>query len=192
MTDIKEVVIRSSSDYENSADSAEIPYREKGRRRRTRKVREDIPSMPSLHSLHSLPSQQSQSQHSQPTSAKQDTIVVEKTSKQKPIVVLAPPRKKTARILLVSSKTTKDEPKKIADRRKTFRAKRVTVTIDNTAKTAKKKYLLMKHVDSLTEEQLREAVVAAKLVRKESVAKVPEKLLRQMLKDYQSIRGAYM
>ena len=50
----------------------------------------------------------------------------------------------------------------------------------------------MKHVDSLTEEQLRETVVAAKLVRKESVAKVPEKLLRQMLKDYQSIRGAYM
>jgi hypothetical protein len=171
MADIKEIVIRSS-EYENSADGAEMQYREKGRRRRTRKVQENIPS--------------------QPTPVKQDTVVVEKTSKQKPIVVLSPPRKKTARILLVSSKTTKDEPKKIPDRRKTFRAKRVTVTIDNTAKTAKKKYLLMKHVDSLTEEQLRETVVAAKLVRKESVAKVPEKLLRQMLKDYQSIRGAYM
>ena len=123
---------------------------------------------------------------------KLETVVVEKTSKQKPIVVLSPPRKKTARILLVSAKTEKADPKKVSDRRKTFRAKRVTVTIDNTAKTAKRKNLLMKQVDGLTEEQLREAVVTAKLARRETVAKVPEKLLRQMLKDYQSIRGAYV
>ena len=126
------------------------------------------------------------------THRKLETVVVEKTSKQKPIVVLSPPRKKTARILLVSAKTEKADPKKVSDRRKTFRAKRVTVTIDNTAKTAKRKNLLMKQVDGLTEEQLREAVVTAKLARRETVAKVPEKLLRQMLKDYQSIRGAYV
>jgi hypothetical protein len=179
---IKEVFLTSSSLKPDSMQSSSVDYkegtegalvqREKRRRRRTRKVYDEI--------------------QTQDAPVKMETVVVEKTSKQKPIIVLAPPRKKTARILLVSSKTIKNEPKKFTDRRKTFRAKRVTVTIDNTAKTAKRKNLLMKQVDGLTEEQLREAVITAKLARRESVAKVPEKLLRQMLKDYQSIRGAYV
>ncbi len=143
----------------------------KRRRRHTRKTHEDGSSIATL-------------------APKSDTVVVEKASKQKPIVVLSPPKKKTARILLVSGK--KDAVKSFSDTRKAFKTKRVVLTIDNTAKTIKRRNQLMKHVDELSVEQLRNSVVAAKLARKESVANVPEKLLRQMLKDYQSIRGAYV
>jgi len=173
----------SGSAPESIHDSHSQPLFQKGRgrRRRTRKSPEQLPGRSTDASATTAT-----------VTKKPDTVVVEKTSKQKPIVVLSPPRKKTARILLVSAKTEKADPKHVSERRKTFRAKRVTVTIDNTAKTAKRKNLLMKQVDGLTQEQLREAIVTAKLARRETVAKVPEKLLRQMLKDYQSIRGAYV
>ena len=165
--DIKEIVFPS-----NAMEGA-TTYNERRRRRRTRKAPDTMPV-----------------QQTQPV--KIESVVVEKTSKNPPIVILSPPKKKMARLLLVPSKTDKKDTKKVAERRKTFRAKRVVLTIDNTAKTAKRRSGLMKQVDALSDEQLRETAVAAKLARRESVAKVPEKLLRQMVKDYQSIRGAYV
>jgi len=170
--DIKEIIFPS-----NAMEGA-TTYKERRRRRRTRKAPED-----------SL----AHGQQPQPTApVKTESVVVEKTSKHPPIVILSPPKKKMARLLLVPSKTEKKDTKKVVDRRKTFRAKRVVLTIDNTAKTAKRRSGLMKQVDALSDEQLRETAVAAKLARRESVANVPEKLLRQMVKDYQSIRGAYV
>jgi hypothetical protein len=73
--------------------------------------------------------------------------------------------------------------------KKTFKAKRVRVTIDNTAKTVKRRRQVMQRVDAMSDEQVREAAVGAKLSRRDSVAKVPATLLRQMMKDYQSMRG---
>lgn len=75
---------------------------------------------------------------------------------------------------------------------KTFKAKRVRVTIDNTAKTQKKRRMTLARVDAMTEDQLRETAVATKLSRIETVKKVPTDLLRQMLKDYYTMRGMFL
>jgi hypothetical protein len=75
---------------------------------------------------------------------------------------------------------------------KKFTARRVSVTIDNTAKTQKRRRMTLGRVDAMTETQLQEAAVMAKLSRAETVKKVPADLLRQMLKDYYTMRGALL
>lgn len=104
----------------------------------------------------------------------------------KPQIVIAPPKKKPAKVMLV--------PKKIGSPlvvrpQKTFKAKRVRVVIDNTAKTQKRRRLTLQEVDALSEEDLRLEAVRARLSKPETVAKVPVDLLRQMLKDYRMMRG---
>lgn len=98
-------------------------------------------------------------------------------------VILAPPRKKPAKVMLVPSSS---KPKVL--RTKTFKAKQVKVTIDNTAKTRKHRMSVLEKVDAMSDEQIRAAAVQAKLSRPESVAKAPIALLRQMVKDYQTMR----
>lgn len=105
-----------------------------------------------------------------------------------PVVVLAPAKRKT-RIMLVAKGKEKDKHKEKTLARKTFKAKRVRVTIDNTAKTVKRRRQVLQTVDTMSADQLREAAVMAKLSRRDSVAKVPEALLRQMLKDYKMMKG---
>jgi hypothetical protein len=100
------------------------------------------------------------------------------------VVVLAPAKKKPAKVMLVPKGKV---AAKVAT--KTFKAKRVAVTIDNTAKTVKHRRQVLGRIDALTDDQLRAAAVSAKLSRRETVAKVPVALLRQMLKDYQTMRG---
>ncbi len=100
-------------------------------------------------------------------------------------VVIAPPKKKPAKLMLVPKHKTVSA----ASVKKTFKAKRVRVVIDNTAKTQKRRRLVLGRIDGLTEVQLREAAVTAKLARAETVKKVPVDLLRQMLRDYQTLRG---
>jgi len=105
-----------------------------------------------------------------------------------PKVVLAPAKKKTPKVMLVP----KGKPivrSIVADRHKTFKAKRVKVTIDNTAKTQKHRRTLIAKVDALTDDQIRAAAVKAGLSRHETVAKAPIGLLRQMVKDYQTMKG---
>lgn len=102
----------------------------------------------------------------------------------KPQVILAPPKKKPAKLVLVPKGV--GAPKVVS---KTFKARRVNVTIDNTAKTQKRRRQLRQRVEVMTPEQLRTAAVTAKLSRKETVEKVPVDLLRQMLKDYYTMRG---
>lgn len=104
-------------------------------------------------------------------------------------VVLAPPKKKPTRILLVPSTAVAGAVKKPAVQKKIFTARRVRVLIDNTAKTQKRRRQTLQRVDALTDEQVRQACLDSKLSRKETVAKVPIELLRQMLKDYQTMRG---
>jgi hypothetical protein len=104
-------------------------------------------------------------------------------------VVLAPPKKKPTRILLVPSTAVAGAVKKPVVQKKIFTARRVRVLIDNTAKTQKRRRQTLQRVDALTDEQVRQACLESKLSRKETVAKVPIELLRQMLKDYQTMRG---
>lgn len=106
------------------------------------------------------------------------------------VVVLAPAKKKPVRVMLVPKGKEGVAPGiKRMQHKKTFKAKRVRVTIDNTAKTVKRRRQVMQRVDAMSDEQVREAAVGAKLSRRDSVAKVPAALLRQMMKDYQSMRG---
>jgi hypothetical protein len=102
-------------------------------------------------------------------------------------VVIAPPKKKPAKLLFVPKH--KVAPGHRIAAAKTFKARRVSVTIDNTAKTQKRRTQTIQHVEGMSEDQLRSAAVAAKLSRRETVAKVPVDLLRQMLKDYYMMRG---
>ena len=76
--------------------------------------------------------------------------------------------------------------------KKTFRARKVRVTVDNSAKTVKRRRSVLSKIDAMTEEQLRAKAVAIKLSRPETVAKVPVQLLRQMIKDTYTMRGSFL
>jgi len=102
-----------------------------------------------------------------------------------PKIVLAPPKKKPAKVMLVPKGKTVSRPLPS----KTFKAKRVKVTIDNTAKTQKHRKTVLAKVDDMTDDQIRGAAVQARLSRRETVFKAPIELLRQMIKDYQTMKG---
>ena len=106
-----------------------------------------------------------------------------------PKVVIAPPKKRPAKLLLVPSAKSPTATSRVAALQKTFKAHRVRVLIDNTAKTQKRRRQTLQAVDAMTEEQLRAAAIAARLSRRETVEKVPVELLRQMMKDYRMMRG---
>jgi hypothetical protein len=103
---------------------------------------------------------------------------------KKPVVVLAPPKKKVPKVLLVPKGTPTVKP--IV--KKTFKAKRVAVTINNTAKTQKQHRSIVQDVDAMTDDQVRAAACSVKLSRRETVGKAPITLLRQMIKDYQIMK----
>jgi hypothetical protein len=103
---------------------------------------------------------------------------------KKPVVVLAPPKKKVPKVMLVPK--SKSAP--TVNLKKTFRAKRVAVTINNTAKTQKQHRGIVENVDAMTDDQVRAAACAAKLSRRETVGKAPITLLRQMIKDFQLMK----
>lgn len=100
-------------------------------------------------------------------------------------VILAPAKTKVSKILLVPKGATKSKPV----HRKTFKAKRIHVVIDNTKKTQTRRNKVVADIDSMSEETLRSAAVSAKLSKAETVAKVPLPLLRQLMKDYRMMRG---
>jgi hypothetical protein len=109
-------------------------------------------------------------------------ILIGGARKSAPVVFLAPAKKKISKVVLVPKTKHKAGAK-------TFKMKRVRVTIDNTAKTVKRRRLMTAKIDAMTDDQIREAAVAAKLSRRESVAKAPVSLLKQMMKDYQTLKG---
>lgn len=119
-------------------------------------------------------------------------VVATQPQQQPPKVIIAPPKKKPVKIMLVPKKPGVVGAATAAPVRppKKFTARRVHVTIDNTSKTQKRRRMTIQRIDALTETQLQEAAVLAKLSRAETVKKVPADLLRQMLKDYHMMRGA--
>jgi hypothetical protein len=170
--------------------------RRRGRRRRTRKGAVSVSSEESGPG----PVVEKEASGSVPASATVKAPVVRQKVAAPvvapPKVVIAPPKKKAARVLLVAAKPSGLVAGKPVTgvlkkelQRKTFRAKHVRLVIDNTAKTQKRRRQTLQKIDALTDEQVRQACLDAKLSRKETVAKVPIGLLRQMLKDYQTMRG---
>ena len=104
-----------------------------------------------------------------------------------PVVVIAPAKKKPAKVMLVPKSTV---PRPVA--KKTFKARKVRVTMDNTTKTVKRRRSVLGRIDTMTDEQVRAKAVAIKLSRPETVAKAPAALLRQMVKDYYTMRGSFL
>lgn len=115
-----------------------------------------------------------------PVSAPAPTVSLVK----KPVVVLAPPKKKIPKVMLVP----KGKPSVKSAVKKTFKAKNIKVVINNTAKTQKQHRSVVEDVDAMTDEQVRAAACAAKLSRRETVTKAPITLLRQMIKDLQLMK----
>jgi hypothetical protein len=111
-----------------------------------------------------------------------------------PTVVIAPAKKKIAKVMLVPKAAALAVPgaptKPVRPvLTKTFKAKRVKLTIDNTARTVKRRRMELSKIDAMSDEQVRDAAVMARLAKRETVAKAPPELLRQMLKDYRTMRG---
>ena len=111
---------------------------------------------------------------------------VQKSPAVPPKVVIAPPKKKPVKVMLVP-KGKVAVPKIVKNR--TFTAKSIKVTIDNTARTRKNRADALAKVDAMTDDQIRAAAVQARLSRRETVGKAPIGLLRQMVKDYQIMKG---
>lgn len=105
---------------------------------------------------------------------------------KKPVVVIAPPKKKAPKVMLVPK--PKGSPAVKSMVKKTFKAKKVAVTINNTAKTQKQHRSIVQNIDAMTDDQVRAAACTAKLSRRETVAKVPITLLKEMLKDCQLMK----
>ena len=185
--------------------------RRRGRRRRTRKgavsasgeesgpvVEKEAPASASATATATAPTYGSKGSGSGSVVKQKSAAVTPSAPVIPPKVVIAPPKKKPARVLLVAAAakpTTLIAGKPVTGilkkelQRKTFRVKHVRLVIDNTAKTQKRRRQTLQKIDALTDEQVRQACLDAKLSRKETVAKVPIGLLRQMLKDYQTMRG---
>ena len=105
-----------------------------------------------------------------------------------PQKLILAPKKKSAKVVLVS-------PPKAVKKRSTvkiFKARRIRFEVDNTARTLKKRKQLHNRIDSMTTEQLREAVVAARLAKPQTLEKAPLELLRGLLRDYHSLRGGLL
>jgi hypothetical protein len=105
-----------------------------------------------------------------------------KKVKQIPVkVVLAPAKPK---ILLVPK--TKIAKPVI---RKTFRAKRIQMVIDNSPKTQTRRRKVLTDIDTMTDEQVRATAVASKIYTKEAAAKLPVSLLKMLMKDVRMMKG---
>ena len=107
-----------------------------------------------------------------------------------PKIIIAPAKKKPAKVLLVPKGTTNTHThtNQSQKRSKTFKSKRVRVVIDNSAKTLKRRRSVMASVDAMTDDHIRAVAVKANLSRKETVGKTPISLLRGIIKEYQSIK----
>lgn len=115
---------------------------------------------------------------------------VQSAGAKPPVVVIAPAKKKPAKVLLVPKAAGAKPARPVV--KKTFKARKVRVTIDNTAKTHKRRRLVLGKIDDMNDAQVRDAAVRAKLSRAETVAKAPIALLRQMVKDYLTLRGQFL
>jgi hypothetical protein len=188
MSDIKEVFLETSAPVTLEGGSV---TRRRGRRRRTAKVQNQdqnggfVPNASVSVEKHEPPAPIPVGKEIAPIPFSNPIVGgAKKQTVTPPIVMLAPAKKKTKVMLVPRSKGLKGPTV-----RKTYKAKRVHMTIDNTEKTRKRQRQVLGRVDAMTEDQLRAAAVGAKLSRRESVAAVPAALLRQMIKDYQTMKG---
>ena len=97
-------------------------------------------------------------------------------------IVLAPAKPK---VMLV----TKEIKKVKSNPRKTFKARKLHVIIDNSAKTQTRRKKVVADIDSMSDEKIRELAVASKIYTKEAAAKLPMTILKPLMKDYKMMKG---
>jgi len=97
-------------------------------------------------------------------------------------IILAPAKPK---VMLV----TKEVKKVKSNPRKTFKARKLQVVIDNSAKTQTRRKKVVADIDSMSDEKIRELAVASKIYTKEAAAKLPMTILKPLMKDYKMMKG---
>ena len=97
-------------------------------------------------------------------------------------IVLAPAKPK---VMLVPKEIKKVKPSP----RKTFKARKLQVVIDNSAKTQTRRKKVVADIDSMSDEKIRELAVSSKIYTKEAAAKLPISILKPLMKDYRMMKG---
>jgi hypothetical protein len=118
----------------------------------------------------------------------QDTPVKEvntiKEVKEVKAIITTPPAPKPAIILVPKKKVVNVKVKT----RKAFRPKRISMVIDNTRKTQRRRQSVLETIDNLSDAQARIKAVAANLVRPEKIATVPITLVKTLLKGIHELK----
>ena len=101
---------------------------------------------------------------------------------KEPMVISAPMPKPAPIILVPKKKVVKVKT------RKAFRPKRISMVIDNTRKTQRRRQSILETIDNLSDAQARIKAVAANLVRPERSATVPIALVKTLLKGVHELK----
>ena len=112
--------------------------------------------------------------------AKESVVTKESTNIGAPIPIPTP---KPAPIILVPKKKIMK-----VKTRKAFRPKRISMVIDNTRKTQRRRQSVLETIDNLSDAQARIKAVAANLVRPERSATVPIALVKTLLKGVHELK----
>jgi predicted membrane chloride channel (bestrophin family) len=72
--------------------------------------------------------------------------------------------------------------------RKAFRPKRISMVIDNTRKTQRRRESILETIDNLSDAQARIKAVAANLIRPEKIATIPIALVKTLLKGIRELK----
>lgn len=104
------------------------------------------------------------------------------TSQTPQTIVLAPAKPK---VMLVTKEIKKVKP----NPRKTFKARKLQVVIDNSAKTQTRRKKVVADIDSMSDDKIRELAVTSKIYTKEAAAKLPITILKPLMKDYKMMKG---
>jgi len=103
---------------------------------------------------------------------KEPMVIRAPTPTPKPVPIILVPKKK-----IVKVKT-----------RKAFRPKRISMVIDNTRKTQRRRQSVLETIDNLSDAQARIKAVAANLIRPERSATVPIALVKTLLKGVHELK----
>jgi len=110
-------------------------------------------------------------------------VIKDKVTKVEPKVE---PKVAKVEVTLVSKKPVAKKFKRAT--RKAFRPKRISMVIDNTRKTQRRRESILETIDNLSDAQARIKAVAANLIRPEKIATIPIALVKTLLKGIRELK----
>ena len=111
-----------------------------------------------------------------------DSVIKEPMVIRAPMLMPKPVQKPAPIILVPKKKIVKVKT------RKAFRPKRISMVIDNTRKTQRRRQSVLETIDNLSDAQARIKAVAANLIRPERSATVPIALVKTLLKGVHELK----